>query len=436
MKLSKTLSFFFIATLVVVVFINVRKLEATDQIDEITGEFFQRRVDYENNNSLVYIFVNGEELIFNIQCDTWYNTIGSGYQGLLIEIRDDITGDIVKSWLILYGDEVDHHFTSELILTGVYQIVFSVLNIDSVDFRWQVENNIPIWVYDITINNLENIYFGIERFAESYLSIDKLVIQLTTQEWTDIEYSVSFGTVDNQIYENFVGNFTVERNVVETLNFEEGLKPQQWYKISFNCPIDRTNTLVKFKLFYDHEQIENTARIFLSIGEVDIAEVPTDLFHSHPSYLWEKLEVIIPDPIPPILPFNPMDTVKYVLIVAYLFICTSTILWVIIRSVKNKKKFSNILVASKKYNSLGSNTISYSPETYYPVNFKVVTPEYNLSTDSDVKITCSICLQIISTPDDIIRCPSCDIAYHKNHLYEWLKMSGDCPACKAKLRIT
>ncbi|MCK4971982.1 MAG: hypothetical protein KAS52_01580 [Candidatus Heimdallarchaeota archaeon] len=128
-----------------VVFINVRTLEANDQINEITGELFFERVDFEHNNSLVYAFVDGEELNFNIQCDTWHNTVGSGYQGLLIEIKDDVTEEIVKSWLILYGDKVDHHFTSELVLVGVYQIVFSALNIDSVDFRWQVENNIPVW---------------------------------------------------------------------------------------------------------------------------------------------------------------------------------------------------------------------------------------------------------------------------------------------------
>ena len=437
MKPSKFFSFFFIVTLLLVGHINLRTSEANDQINEITGEFFLRRVDYEHNNSLVYVFIDGEELNFNIQCDTWHNTVGSsGYQGLLIEIRDDITEDIVNSWLVLYGDEVDHHFTSELTLTGVYQIVFSVLNIDSVDFRWQVENNIPIWTYDITINNLENIYFGIERFAEQYFSIDKMVIHLTTQEWTDIEYSILFGTIDNQIYEQFVGNFSFERNVVETLNFEEGLKPQQWYKISFNCPIDRNDTLVNFKLFYDHEQLENIARIFLSIGDADIDEIPLDLFHSHPNFLWKKLEVVIPDPLPPIPPYNPIDTVKYILIATYLFICTAIFLWVVIKSVKNKKKDSKINVASKKYNTLGNNTVTYSPEAYYPVNFRDVTPEYNLATDSDIKITCSICLQIIHNPDDIIRCPSCDIAYHKNHLYEWLKMSGDCPICKVKLRIT
>ena len=420
-----------------VVFTNVHTLQANGQINEIIGELFFERVDYEHNNSLVYVFVDGEELNINIQCDTWYTTVGSGYQGLLIEIKDDVTEEIVKSWLILYGDKVDHHFTSELAITGVYQIVFSALNIDIVDFRWQIENNIPIWTYDISINNLEKIYFGIERFAEYYSSIDKMVIQVTTQEWTDIEYSVLFGTVDDQIYNNFVGNFSLERNIVETLNFEEGLKPHLWYKISFNCPIERNDSLVNFKLFYDHEQLENTARIFLSIGDANLDETPLDTFHSHASFLWEKQEPILPDPYPPIPPINPIGIIGYLLIVIYTSMCTVTILWVVVRFVKKKnQKEEDIVVASEKYTVIENNAVKYSPETYYSVNFRAASPEYNLVTDSDVKITCSICLQFILNPEDIIRCPSCDIAYHKNHLYEWVKMSGNCPACKAKLRIT
>ena len=264
-----------------------------------------------------------------------------------------------------------------------------------------------------------------------------MVIQLTTQEWTDIEYSVLFGTVDDQIYENFVGNFSLERSIVETLNFEEGLRPHQWYKISFSCPIERNDSLVSFKLFYDHEQLENMARIFLSIGEVGLDDTPLDTFHSHPSFLWEKQEPILPEPIPPIPPYNPIGTVGYVLIGIYAFICSVTVLWGVIRFVtKKKKEEENIAVASEKYTAIENNAVQYSPETYYPVNFRAATLEYNLVTDSDVKITCSICLQFIDSPEDIIRCPSCDIAYHKNHLYEWLKMSGNCPACKAKLRIT
>jgi len=435
MKLEKSLSFFFLMTLFVV-FINVHTLQANDQINEITGEFFSERVDYEHNNTSVYAFVDGEVLNFNIQCDTWHNTLGSGYQGLLIEIKDDVTDEIVKSWLILYGDEVDHHFTSELILTGVYQIVFSALNIDTVDFRWQVENNIPIWTYDVSINNLEKVYFGIERFAEYYSSIDKMVIQVTTQEWTNIEYSVLFGTVDDQIYNNFVGNFSLERNIVETLNFEEGLRPHLWYKISFNCPIERNDSLINFKLFYDHEQLENTARIFLSIGDADLDETPLDTFHSHTSFLWKKQEPILPDPYPPTPSSSPIGIIGYVLIIVYTFMCTITILWVVIRFVNKKKREEKISVASEKYTTIENNTVLYSPETYYPVNFRAASPEYNLVTDSDVRITCSICLQFIHTTEDIIRCPSCDIAYHKNHLYEWVKMSGICPACKAKLRIT
>ncbi|MHA1345988.1 MAG: RING finger domain-containing protein [Candidatus Heimdallarchaeaceae archaeon] len=436
MKSAKFLSFFFIMTLIAVGSINLHNLEASDQINDFTGKFFAKRADYENNRSLVYVFVEGEELNINIQCDTWFNTVSSGYQGLLVEIKDDSTEEIIKSWLILYGDEVEHRFTSEFVLEGVYQIIFTILNVDTVDFLWQINNNIPIWSYELSINNLEEIFFGIERFVEYYSSIDKMVIQLTTQEWTDIEYTVSFGSVDNQIYVNFVGNFSLERHIVESVIFEEGLKPHQWYKIGINCPIDKNDSLVTFKIFYDHEQLENTARIFLSRGEVVLDEIPLDKLHSHPSFLWEKQEPV-PDPYPPIPPYNPDETIKYVLLSIYFSIYVVTILLVAIRFVKKKKKEkSKIVVASEKYHSIENNTVKYSPETYYPVNFKAETPEYNLVTDSEVNITCSICLQIIHSTKEIIRCPSCDIAYHKNHLYEWLKQSGNCPACKAKLRMS
>ncbi len=215
------------------------------------------------------------------------------------------------------------------------------------------------------------------------------------------------------------------------------MKPHLWYKISFNCPIERNDSLVNFKLFYDHEQLENTARIFLSIGDANLDETPLDTFHSHASFLWEKQEPILPDPYPPIPPINPIGIIGYLLIVIYTSMCTVTILWVVVRFVKKKnQKEEDIVVASEKYTVIENNAVKYSPETYYSVNFRAASPEYNLVTDSDVKITCSICLQFILNPEDIIRCPSCDIAYHKNHLYEWVKMSGNCPACKAKLRIT
>ncbi|MBY8999779.1 MAG: hypothetical protein KGD64_02590 [Candidatus Heimdallarchaeota archaeon] len=435
MKISTFFFFYFSLILVIGLTLSIKPADATYQITDITGEYFSKRVDHEFNNSLIYVFLSGEELNLNIQCNIWGDTISSGYQGLLIEIKDDITEEIIKSWLILYEDTVDHHFTSEIVLTGVYQIKFSALNTDSIDFTWQIENNIPSWAYDISINHLEKIFFGIERFAEYYPSVEKMVVDITTEKWTDVEYLVNCGTLEDSIFISLTGNFTIEQRIVETMYIDEGLNPYFWYKIGFDCPIDVNVSLVRFKLYYDHEQLENTARMFFSTGNMLLDSIPHDSLHSHPNYLWEKLEPIIPEP--PIPPYNPFDTVKYVLIALYLTAWSGTIFWVITRTIKEKRiRSNNLLVPSEKYMNYSTNSVSYSPESYYQVDFKNNAHDYKLITDAEIQIMCSVCLQIISDSNDIVRCPSCDIAFHKNHLYDWVKIRGNCPACKVNLRTT
>jgi len=77
----------------------------------------------------------------------------------------------------------------------------------------------------------------------------------------------------------------------------------------------------------------------------------------------------------------------------------------------------------------------YQPEKTYRINFAYIPSDYRLETDENAQIRCNICLQPIYEHVSIIRCPSCDNAFHKEHLYKWITQHSSCPVCKAKLRI-
>jgi len=50
-------------------------------------------------------------------------------------------------------------------------------------------------------------------------------------------------------------------------------------------------------------------------------------------------------------------------------------------------------------------------------------------------ITCPVCNKPITPDQKTITCPNCNVLAHKDDFLEYLKMKGECPACKAKLTM-
>ena len=55
---------------------------------------------------------------------------------------------------------------------------------------------------------------------------------------------------------------------------------------------------------------------------------------------------------------------------------------------------------------------------------------------SDVDENCIVCRMKISASDLLSRCPECGSPAHYSHLAEWLKIRGNCPVCKKRVKIT
>lgn len=57
-------------------------------------------------------------------------------------------------------------------------------------------------------------------------------------------------------------------------------------------------------------------------------------------------------------------------------------------------------------------------------------------TISDVEEKCTVCRMKIISSDALVRCPECGSPAHYSHLAEWLKIRGNCPVCKKKIKIS
>jgi hypothetical protein len=47
---------------------------------------------------------------------------------------------------------------------------------------------------------------------------------------------------------------------------------------------------------------------------------------------------------------------------------------------------------------------------------------------------CMICKLPFKEGQSVSRCPMCKSLFHANHLFEWLKVKGQCPVCRQSLR--
>lgn len=47
---------------------------------------------------------------------------------------------------------------------------------------------------------------------------------------------------------------------------------------------------------------------------------------------------------------------------------------------------------------------------------------------------CMICKLPLKSEQNIARCPMCHSTFHREHIFEWLKVKGKCPVCLQNLR--
>ena len=316
------------------------------------------------------------------------------------------------------------------------QIRFTALNVNYILFNWEIDNNIPIWTYEILGTMINEVYIGLERSEDYYEYLEKIIAFSSIREWSKENYTIRILSESDVVLTTFTSNFSLDFTIVGTMEMDRGLEQNRWYKISLDYSEFTNESIVKCKFFYDHEQQENVIRLFLSTGAKSIQDIQLDHSHSGADYLWKKIE--IPPPIDP-----PIDPPPFWLYIWYFFILLGVIIFVglMIYSIRralwnNKTKQHAQHMPSPKYWSQEPQSAIYEPVSDYNLQYNNSIPDYNLVTDARVQVQCAICLQTIVETEKLVRCPSCDIAFHKNHLFEWLKINGTCPACKAKLKIT
>lgn len=62
-------------------------------------------------------------------------------------------------------------------------------------------------------------------------------------------------------------------------------------------------------------------------------------------------------------------------------------------------------------------------------------PENKFCTECGKPISrCNICRGVIGFGDTLSQCPYCQNEFHHDHVREWLKVSGDCPVCRQRIR--
>jgi hypothetical protein len=436
LKKSRTISFFI--SLLIVLILNVATTSRISfggiELEQTLGNY-SLRVDSSLNETIYYVSANNEIIEFSIQCNDWGHEFGQGYVGLLVELIYDENVSSLNSWLILSGDTSIHYFTSETEINDIIQIKFSALNVYTIDFELEISESLPIWTYKTTLNILNEGFFGIERFAENYYSIEKIVLFLLTDFVVSFNYTSEILDKYNTI-STFSGNVTERSVELITFTIEEGLYIDDWFQLKFDIE-EVIHSKVTCAIYYDHQQTANIARIFLSTGNQEIHNIPIDYMRDNPSYYWTIIEDYIPPPPPP--PFPILEVFIVIGIVGGLAIIF-TLIGISGLRVKPKRRRDEIdsssAKPSTKYYRMQKQRATYSPDQVYGVNFAQKTKNYSVEASDGINVTCSICLQKIDTHEQLIRCPSCDIAFHKNHLYQWILGNGNCPACKSRLRIT
>jgi len=400
-----------------------------------TEKTYDINISFNSNNTVYYMYIEDSILEFSIIPNSWGTNFNIGLHGLIIELIMDESSKKINSWLIQSGDSSEHHYTSETSLNGVIQICFSILNIDNANFSIKLGDKNPIWKYSTFLQHNQERYFCVERSAEAYEMIENVELYFSSDYSLSLNLSLEVKTLLNESILKQQLIFTSNSTNIVSLFSEQGYSPNKWYKIifSFNKPIN--NQSIVLSMFYDHIQRENIIRAFLNIGDYNTEAIPIDQAHRE-NYFWiiNDSTLIIDYPPKP----NYLAIVLQILI---LLVMTSVIVLtftLIVKEIKKSKKQSKRIeleIPSSKFHKQEEERIIYSPKSSFYVEFSDKSMDYSLVTDKSSSINCSICLQPIKLPNQLIRCPSCDVAFHKDHLYQWVAEQGTCPICKVNLRI-
>ena len=64
--------------------------------------------------------------------------------------------------------------------------------------------------------------------------------------------------------------------------------------------------------------------------------------------------------------------------------------------------------------------------------------DFDLNNDYKINVKNDICIICMhkAEKENILRCPVCNQAYHKQHLEEWLLMNEICPTCQSAIKLT
>lgn len=62
-------------------------------------------------------------------------------------------------------------------------------------------------------------------------------------------------------------------------------------------------------------------------------------------------------------------------------------------------------------------------------------PQKRILSITETPENCPICKSVISSRDETIQCPACNIKAHKDHFLEYVKIHGTCPNCQKRLSM-
>ena len=95
----------------------------------------------------------------------------------------------------------------------------------------------------------------------------------------------------------------------------------------------------------------------------------------------------------------------------------------------NHKRITTIDAILTNHNIDESSEVNmgFNPQEY---EIKAIVFEGGISGEK-----CQICKLELRKDQIILKCPSCDKLFHRNHLEEWLQKTTECPVCGFKLKI-
>jgi len=428
---SKIPLYIFFLLLSVVLLSNLALSRESKNETQFTAEeqTHQLNVSSTFNETTTYADVGFDYLEFRIQVENWENNLGGLYQGLIISLVWDTNGTELKSWLISFNDVEEHYFTTETRVNGIVRIVFKCMNVEYIGYNLIVSDKYTLWTYELHCRPEFDIYFGVER-SEYNTDVLQFVLEFNKNFSNESMFSVGVYDENNASEEYFESsmNYFPENNLI----LDAIAIPDIWYRLSFELENYNSTDWIYLKLFYDHIDPHFIVRLFLNKGENSLNQIPLDFVHSDYQYWWyvdyypnefAGLDIL----------FILLTILKYVIPAILIVGVTAAF---IRSSIKQKRKRNTMdFNPSNKYHYANEN-VSYKPQPTLAVDFDHNPKNYGIKTTESSKVSCSICLQIIDDHSNLIRCPSCDIAYHKNHLYQWIVGNGTCPACRSRLRIT